>query len=84
MECKSENNMCTLTTSIHSGNINAIHAQSAITINNASPQVNPRNEIQRGKIAVRKAMPHVENMNTAAILRAKVLMNACDARRTNS
>ena len=68
--------ICTLTNIVQRGNNIAIHGQFEMTSRSTRPHANPENEIQRGRIAVRKAITHVENMKTAAILIAKMFRNA--------
>ena len=54
----------------------AIHSQFEMTNKSTRAHANPKNAIQRGKIPVRRAMMHVENMKTPAILTAKMFRNA--------
>ena len=68
--------ICTLTNIVHKGNNMMIHGQFEMTSRSTRPHANPEKAIQRGRMAVRKAMTQVENMNTAAILRAKMFRNA--------
>jgi len=68
--------MCALTNIVHKGNSMAIHGQFEMTNKSTRAHANPKNAIQRGKIPVRRAMMHVENMKTPAILTAKMFRNA--------
>jgi len=52
---------------VHRGNNIAIHIQFEMTSRRASPQANPENAIQRGRIPVRKAMTQVEKTKAAGI-----------------
>jgi hypothetical protein len=65
-----------LTRIVHRGNNITIHGQFETTSMSARPHANPENAIQRGKIAVRKAITQLEKMKTPAILMAKMFKNA--------